>query len=229
MPVIISGSNSNLSQAFINVLQQALTAENLDDIMPDTNYKSASDTVAMWKEKYSETYAEFTKKIKMKADVFNKKLEQHDNKAYQTFVNLYPTLTAGSVFNSYACSNVTEVYEKVCEAICGREFNGMYVVYDEFGKYLESSITTADESETRFLQDFAELCKRSEKHQMHLLLICHKDISNYIDANLPKEKVDGWRGISGRFEHINLHNNYSGYRKESRNMGEFLRRTRKCF
>ena len=27
--------------------------------------------------------------------------------------------------------------------------------------------------------------------------------------NLPQDKVDGWRGISGRFEHINLHNNYS--------------------
>lgn len=209
LPIIISGGGSNLTQAFINALQQALNAENLDGIMPDTNYKAVSDTVAMWKEKYPETYAVFMKKIKMKAEVFNQKLEQHDNKTYQAFVKLYPTLTAGSVFNSYACSNVTEVYEKVCEAICERGYDGMYVVYDEFGKYLESSITTADESETKFLQDFAELCKRSGKHQMHLLLICHKDISNYIDANLPKEKVDGWRGISGRFEHINLHNNYS--------------------
>lgn len=209
LPIIISGGSSNLTQAFINALQQALNAENLDSIMPDTNYKAALDTVAMWKEKYPETYAEFTKKIKMKADVFNQNLKQHDNKTYQDFFKLYPTLTAGSVFNPYACSNVTEVYEKVCDAVCERGFDGMYVVYDEFGKYLESRITTADESETKFLQDFAELCKRSGKRQMHLLLICHKDISNYIDANLPKEKVDGWRGISGRFEHINLHNNYS--------------------
>ena len=26
--------------------------------------------------------------------------------------------------------------------------------------------------------------------------------------NLPKDKVDGWRGISGRFEHINLTNEF---------------------
>jgi len=44
---------------------------------------------------------------------------------------------------------------------------------------------------------------------MHLMLICHKDIANYIDEKLPKEKVDGWRGVSGRFKHMNLHNNYS--------------------
>ena len=41
------------------------------------------------------------------------------------------------------------------------------------------------------------------------MLICHKDIANYIDNSLPKEKVDGWRGVSGRFKHINLHNNFS--------------------
>lgn len=209
LPVIINGGSSNLIQAFINALQQALNNENLSDIMPETNYKAALDTITMWKEKYPETYTEFTNRIKVKEGVFTQKLVEHDNKAYQTFIKLYPALTAGSVFNPYVCSNVTEVYEKVCKAICERGYNGMYIVYDEFGKYLESSIITADESETRFLQDFAEMCKRSGKQQMHLLLICHKDISNYIDANLPKEKVDGWRGISGRFEHINLHNNYS--------------------
>lgn len=209
LPVIINGSSSNLTQAFINALQQALNAANLDDIMPDTNYKAASDTIAMWKKSYPDTYVEFAKKIKIKPEIFLSKLNQHDIKTYQTFVTLYPKLTAGSVFNPFACSDVTEVYEKVCAAICGRGYDGLYVVYDEFGKYLESNITTAEESETRFLQDFAEKCKRSGKQQMHLLLICHKDISNYIDANLSKEKVDGWRGISGRFEHINLHNNYS--------------------
>ena len=209
LPVVISGSSYNLMQAFINALQQSLNAAELDDIMPDTNYKAAADTVAMWKKDYPDTYAEFTQKIKMKSDVFLSKLDQHDIKAYQTFVSLYPKLTAGSVFNPFACSDVIEVYDNVCAAICERGYDGIYVVYDEFGKYLESSITTAAESETRFLQDFAEKCNRSGKQQMHIMLICHKDISNYIDMNLPQDKVDGWRGISGRFEHIALHNNYS--------------------
>ena len=59
------------------------------------------------------------------------------------------------------------------------------------------------------LQDFAEKCCRESSQQLHLMLICHKDISNYIDMNLSQDKVDGWRGISGRFEHINLTNNFS--------------------
>lgn len=58
------------------------------------------------------------------------------------------------------------------------------------------------------LQDFAEKCNRSGKNQMHLMLISHKEIANYIDR-LPKQKVDGWRGVSERFTHIHLNNNFT--------------------
>ena len=40
------------------------------------------------------------------------------------------------------------------------------------------------------------------------MLISHKEISNYIDT-LPKEKVDGWKGVSERFRHIVMHSDYS--------------------
>ena len=43
---------------------------------------------------------------------------------------------------------------------------------------------------------------------MHLMLISHKEISNYIDT-LPKQKVDGWRGVSERFTHVHLNNNFT--------------------
>ena len=44
--------------------------------------------------------------------------------------------------------------------------------------------------------------------QLHLMLISHKEITNYIDT-LPKQKVDGWRGISGRLKQVYLNNNFS--------------------
>ena len=82
------------------------------------------------------------------------------------------------------------------------------VVYDEFSKYLEANIKEASVSDTKTLQDFAEKCNRSGSMQLHLMLISHKEISNYIDT-LPKQKVDGWRGVSERFKHIHLNNNFS--------------------
>lgn len=87
-------------------------------------------------------------------------------------------------------------------------YSGLYVVYDEFSKYLEANITEASLSDTKTLQDFAEKCNRSGATQLHLMLISHKEIANYIDK-LPKQKVDGWRGVSERFKHIHLNNNFS--------------------
>ncbi len=209
LPVIIGGSSSSLTQAFMNALQQALSSNNLEDIMPDTHFQAAENTILKWKENYPDTYKLFTERISSKIDIFLKELKAHSAKAYHEFISVYPDLTAGSTFNPFVGFDVTEIYEQVSIALKDKDYDGLFVVYDEFGKYLESSISTATESDTKLLQDFAEKCNRSGKHQMHIMLICHKDISNYIDMNLPQDKVDGWRGISGRFEHINLHNNYS--------------------
>lgn len=209
LPVIISGSCSSLTQSFMNALQQALNSNNMDDIMPDTHFKAAKATIEKWAQDYPNTYELFTEKINIKIDDFIACLDEHDTMAYQEFMTIYPQLTAGSVFNPFVGFDVADLYEEVSKAIKEKGFDGIYVVYDEFGKYLETSIATATESDTKLLQDFAEKCNRSGKNQMHLMLICHKDIANYIDMNLPQDKVDGWRGISGRFEHINLHNNYS--------------------
>lgn len=209
LPVIIGGSSTSLTQAFMNALQQALSSNNLEDIMPDTHFQAAENTILKWKETYPDTYRAFTERISSKIDVFLKDLKAHSTKAYSEFISIYPDLTAGSTFNPFVGFDVAEIYEQVSIALKDKDFDGLFVVYDEFGKYLESSISTATESDTKLLQDFAEKCNRSGKHQMHIMLICHKDISNYIDMNLPQDKVDGWRGISGRFEHINLHNNYN--------------------
>ena len=104
--------------------------------------------------------------------------------------------------------DIVELYENVAIAIKQKGYSGLFVVYDEFSKYLEASITAASVSDVKMLQDFAEKCNRSGKIQLHLLLISHKEISNYIDK-LPQQKVDGWRGVSERFTHIHLNNNFS--------------------
>lgn len=208
LPVIINGNSGNLTQAFLGALQQALKLYNLDDIMPETHFKAAISTINMWKSNYPDTYEKFKTCIGTNADTFKKELSANLVSSYEKFIEIYPSLTAGSTFNPFVGFNVVDIYDKVNVSLKDKGFNGMYVVYDEFGKYLESSIAVATESETKMLQDFAEKCNREASQQLHLMLICHKDIANYIDSNLSQDKVDGWRGISGRFEHINLSNNF---------------------
>ena len=208
LPVVISGSNTSLSQAFLLALQRTLSDNDLLDVMPETNYKAAISVIERWKTDFPDTYRAFEAAIDAPVSVFIGALASYDIAAYEQFERVYPTLTAGSIFNPFLGFDVVELYESVAKELRNKGYTGMYVVYDEFSKYLEANITEASLSDTKMLQDFAEKCNRSGSLQLHLMLISHKEIANYIDK-LPKQKVDGWRGVSERFKHIHLNNNFS--------------------
>jgi hypothetical protein len=208
LPIIIRGSSTSLSSSFLNALQITLAESDMSDVMPETHFQAALNAIENWRLNFPDTYKKFTKSIGKSIKQYTLELKEYSVSAYEKFTEIYPQLTSGSTFNPFLGFDVVELYESVAKKLKAKGYSGIYVVYDEFSKYLESSIGNATISDIKLLQDFAEKCARSGKNQMHLMLICHKDIANYIDVGLPKEKVDGWRGVSGRFIHMNLHNNY---------------------
>lgn len=208
LPVIISGSSNSLAQAFLLALERTLAENELTDIMPETNYQAAVNTILKWEDKFHETYAKFEEVIDGKTDDFIKRLKDFDPSAYAEFERIYPSLTAGSHFNPFVGFDVADLYEEVVKALKPKGYTGIYVIYDEFSKYLENHISDATKSDTKMLQDFAEKCGRSDKSQLHLMLISHKEITSYIDR-ASKVMVDGWRGVSERFRHIYLNNNFT--------------------
>ena len=208
LPVVITGSNTSISQAFLLALKRTLDENDLKEIMPETNYKAAASVIERWKTDYTETYNSFVELLEEPIDLYLDRLSDFDSTAYEKFEKIYPLLTAGSTFNPFLGFDVVELYGSVIKELKKYGYSGIYVIYDEFSKYLEANITKASISDTKMLQDFAEKCNRSGNEQMHVMLISHKEISNYIDT-LPKQKVDGWRGVSERFKHIHLNNDFS--------------------
>lgn len=208
LPIIIDGSNSSIVQSFLWALHDTLDRANLADLMPSTHYQAALRRIESWKRDYKETYIAFTNMLHEPVREFVSKLSNYDTESYAVFEKLYPKLTAGSEFNPFLGVNIVDLYGRVNDIVCEKGYRGIYVVYDEFSKYMEANISSASVSDTRMLQDFAEKCARSGQKQMHLLLIAHKDIANYIDE-LPKDKVDGWKGVSERFKHMEVRNNFT--------------------
>ena len=205
LPVVISGSTSDLRHSLLHSLRSALHFAGLDQLMPATNYDGAIQVLKRWENEYPETYSRFEELTGASVASIVSRLRSMDTEAYDLFVEVYPDLTSGGSFDVLDGAEVIEVYEHVLAGLADEGINGIYAVYDEFSKYLETSLDRASFEDTKLLQDFAEACNRSaNERQLHLLLISHKSISNYIDANLPKEKVDGWRGVSGRFREIEM-------------------------
>ena len=208
LPIVVSGSNTSLTQAFLLALQRTLSENNLLDVMPETNYKAAASVIERWEREFPETFEKFKLAIDEPISAFVDRLKNFDVNAYESFERIYPELTSGSIFNPFLGFDVVELYENAAVGLKAKGYTGVYVVYDEFSKYLEANIVDASISDTKMLQDFAEKCNRSGNLQMHLMLISHKEISNYIDK-LPQQKVDGWRGVSERFKHIHLNNSFT--------------------
>lgn len=205
LPVIISGSTADLRHSLLLALRNALKLCDSVDLMPTTNYDGAIEVLSRWRREYPETLARFEELAGATSREFVSRLKTLDTAAYDEFCAVYPQLTSGGKFDALDGADVLAVYEHVLKGLATRGIDGIYVVYDEFSKYLETSIGRATVEDTRLLQDFAEACNRSGMtKQLHLLLISHKSISNYIDADLPKEKVDGWRGVSGRFQEVEM-------------------------
>lgn len=208
LPVVITGSSNSLVQAFLLALQRTLAENELTDIMPETNYQAAINTINRWKVEFPGTYEHFKDLLDGSAEDFLQRLADFDPSAYETFEKMYPSLTAGSSFNPFIGFDVAELYEEAVKALNTKGYTGIYVIYDEFSKYLENHIVEATKSDTKMLQDFAEKCARSGGTQLHLMLISHKEITSYIDR-ASKAMVDGWRGVSERFRHIYLNNNFT--------------------
>ena len=208
LPVIITGSNTSLSQAFLLALHRTLSMNGLLNAMPETNYKAAVNVIERWENEFPDTFEKLKKEIDGPINIFIEQLQNYNIESYEKFEKIYPKLTAGSYFNPFIGFDVIDLYEEAVKGLKSQGYTGIYVIYDEFSKYLEANITDASVSDTKMLQDFAEKCNRSGELQLHLMLISHKEIANYIDK-LPKQKVDGWRGVSERFKHIHLNNNFT--------------------
>ena len=94
--------------------------------------------------------------------------------------------------------NTLEFYQSAINFLKKKGYGGVFVVYDEFGKYLERAIHNPDNLNIQFLQNFAEFCDRSGDHQCHLTLITHLSISQYA-CQLPFHVQREWTKIEGRF------------------------------
>ncbi len=91
-------------------------------------------------------------------------------------------------------------------------YSGVFVIYDEFGKYLEKGVHNPTELNIQFLQDFAEFCDRSGEKQCHLMLITHLSVSQYA-SQLPIHVQQEWAKIGGRFQESAFYDKNSDYYK----------------
>lgn len=201
LPVLITDTTGDLNQAFLYGLNDALRREKLNDLVPDTYYSIALDRIEDWQRNYPDTYDFFEKEISesglsisgLKAD-----LRMFSKEALEIFKKIYPRVTAGSEFNPLTVSDVLPLYKSTSEKLVEEyRFSGIYIVFDEFSKFIESQNGTSTGANMKLLQDMCELATDSQNAKVFFTMVAHKSIKEY-GKYLSQELINSFTGIEGR-------------------------------
>lgn len=215
LPVILNSTpyNKSFSDILVYSLKNALTNNGIDDLRLDFYFEKAVEKINVWQEKYEITFNQFKEILGEDVEDFKIKLNEYDTNSYEKFKKIYMQITAGEEFKPYMDIHPIKIYKETCEQLKEKGYKGIFILYDEFSKYMEYLVSENDVLDIKLLQDFAEFCNRSKDDaKVVMMLISHKSIVQYTDK-AEKSNVDNWKGIEGRFDEIN-YNDFSNQQYE---------------
>ncbi len=201
LPVLITNTQTDLNQAFLYGLNDALKREGIEGLIPDTYYSIAIEKILNWEKEYPETYELFSSAVGeqgLSVAELKAGLATFSKKELMVFTSIYPQLTSGSEFNPMVASDPLTLYKSVSEKLVDEfGYGGIYIVFDEFSKYIESQSGSASGNNMKLLQDMCELANDSKDAQIFLTLVAHKSIKEY-GKYISEETINAFTGIEGR-------------------------------
>lgn len=201
LPILITDTTGDLNQAFLLGLNEALKRDGLTELIPDTYYSIAQDKLLDWKINYKDTFEEFEMKIAehgMNIQQFQSNLKRFSKETLNIFKKIYPEVTAGSDFNPMTVSEVLPLYKSTCEKLKEEYgYSGIYIIFDEFSKFIESQDGIATGANMKLVQDICELATDSHGAQLFFTMVAHKSIKEY-GKYLSQDIINSFTGIEGR-------------------------------
>lgn len=226
MPIIINSNYGDLYQAFLLALSEALEREKLNNIVTNTYFDVAIKVIEKWEEKYQDAIVDFStclKEYSCSLRELKLGLKNYSEKYYEIFKNVYSCILHGQEFNPLVNSDIVKTYKDLTHEINQYGYNGIFIVFDEFSKFLEYVDNYHMMRDLKILQDFAELANRTgSEEQIHISCITHKSMNQYTN-NMDEEKTNAFRTVEGRFKELyfnrSLEQNYEivSYALEKKN------------
>ena len=201
LPVILSGDESSLTVALTRGLSRAVGQLGLGDFRPRTQFHAALATIERWEQLYPDAYLKLQTQLSNYGYILEgvvEALQDAQPEALKLFEEIHPSVTAGTRFDGYAHTSLTDAYHETAKALKEVGFDGIFIIWDEFGRFMEAKAGEAFGNEVALLQEFAEFCNRSGEAQVHLVLVTHRQLSTYA-SDLPTSYQQEWARIAERF------------------------------
>ena len=218
LPVLISGNEGKIEDAFYFALKEAFFCYGLQkefELLSIECSVQALGIIAGWQRNYPDKYQELATLVEKEHGTINKfidSLQKNSHRAQKVFPQLYRQITGGATISSSHHGQVIQLYKRATAFLQDKmRQSGIFIIYDEFGKYLEHGARHPHNFDLHFLQELAETCNKGGLRHTHLLLITHLPISQYA-TQLSSTVRQQWQKIEGRFQQLSFNSvNESNY------------------
>lgn len=201
LPIIINNNESDdINQNFMLALRNSLKERGIENLIPESVFSECLTQIEIWENSSDVNLLNICEeKFKISLLALKNGLKNFNKGAYETFLNLFECINHGYKFNALVGNDISNIYMSVVESIKEYGYSGLFVIFDEFGAFLENK-TSDFSGKLNKIQSFAERCNSSTNDaQMYFCCITHKDISLY---QHDKTYFDDFEKISGRFKQI---------------------------
>ena len=205
LPVIINSNYSDVNQAFLIGISEALERANLKDIVINTYFDIALKVLEKWESERSIAIDEIKtclKEYSCSLKELKNGLSSYDERYYDIFRNVYSCVLHGQEFIPLVNSDIIKTFKDITHELTKYGYKGIFVAFDEFSKFLECTENTHISKDLKIIQDLAELANRTgTSEQIHFCCITHKSFAQYI-TGLDDDKVNAFKTVEGRFKEV---------------------------
>jgi len=201
LPIVVTSGYEEFNKTILIAINETLTKEKLNEFVPDNYYTESLKIIKKWlsNDEAKLKLENELKVLNINSEILVKNINSYDIESYNIFKKIYKIIMYGSEFNPLINSNVIEIIKNLNDTLINStEYDGIYIVFDEFSKFLEGSIKSNVSAELNSIQQLAEL-SNSSKRKLFFTCITHKPMNEYI-YQISESKIDAWKAIEGRFK-----------------------------
>jgi hypothetical protein len=202
LPILLSGNEGRFRQSIISSIVKKLKEKKIEIMLPGLTSK-VIDSIYIWEAQFPQTYVNFCEKLKedgKEIGVWIEEIKKQNEVELEYFAKLYPLFTSGSLFDIDYDHNFLHQMEYIVTILEANNL-GIFIVYDEFARFLQGLSNVRLNETMQDLQDLAELANRSTS--IHFSLITHKSLRMYFNGfseDISKE----FQRIEKRFRQYHL-------------------------
>lgn len=183
LPVMITGKTGDFELIILESIQKKCEENGIRlALKNDKTY--IMELIEIWKRDFPNVYVSLIDKLRESQytiEHFKEHLHNKSDSAIHLFKEIYPTIAFGTTYHNPNKIGFTEQLQYILEQLANKKI-GLLIVFDEFGRFLQTVANSKINSTMQQIQDLAELINRQENS--FLLMITHTGLQQYANANI---------------------------------------------